>query len=278
MNISPQNIKSICNYKCNFSFNYPISSSTAINGRNMLILSYNQSSNSVTYNNIKYDVASCYIYSPSIHLYNNVEATGEFVIEHTPSTGGNPLYVCIPISTNGTSTNASNTLTEIINAVSSSAPSQGESVSQGINDFTLNDFIFMDKFYNYSSEKMEVIAFGITNAIFISQKSLSQLQKSIIKYSSTLFPSGPDLFISSSAPNNKNNSTGDNEIYIDCQPTNESEEKITVTTINSNDIPFDIKTIYKNPIFLFLCSLIIFIIIIFGMNKILAVFSGSSSE
>ena len=277
MNISPQNIIGKCNYKCDYSFDYPTSSSTAINGGTMLTLSYDQSSNSVTYNNIKYDVISCYIYSPSLHLYNNLEANGEFIIEHAPSTGGNPLYICIPISTNGISNNASNTLTEIINAVSTSAPSQGESVSQGINDFTLNDFVFLKEFYTYSTAQMDVVAFGIINSIFISQDSLSLLQKSIIKGSSTMFPSGPDLFISSGIPT-KGNGINGNEIYIDCQPTDESEEQVTITTINSIPEPFDINTIYKNPIFIFLCSLIIFIVIIYGTNKLLGAFSGSSNE
>lgn len=146
MNFSPQNIIGKCNYKCNYSFDYPTSSSTAINGRYYIILSYNQSHNSVTYNNIKYDVASCYIFSPSTNLYNNLEADGEFIIEHIPSVGGNSLYVCIPISTHGISNNASNTLSEIISAVSTGAPSQGRSVTQGINEFTLNDFIFLKNF------------------------------------------------------------------------------------------------------------------------------------
>lgn len=277
MNFSPQNIIGKCNYKCNYSFDYPTSSSTASNSKYSIILSYNQSHNSVTYNNIKYDVASCSIFSPSTNLYNNLEADGEFIIEHVPSGGGIPLIVCIPISTHGISNNASNTLSEIISAVSTGAPSQGESVTQGINDFTLNDFIFLKEFYTCTTTQFNVIAFGIINSIFISPESLVLLQKCIVKNPSNKsngFSSDAELFISSGIPNNGNTSTS-NEIYIDCQPTNESEEQmiVTTTTSTSHTIPFNIKNIFTNPIFIFLCSVVIFIVLIFGVKKILVMLS-----
>ena len=114
MNISPQNIAGTCNYKCAFSFDYPVSSCTATNAGNNITLSYTDSTSPVTFNKTKYNITSCYIYSPSLHSYNNVQADAELFIMHTPTSGGQGLMVCIPISTNGTSNAASNTIGEIM--------------------------------------------------------------------------------------------------------------------------------------------------------------------
>jgi hypothetical protein len=272
MNISPQNIKGTCHYKCDYSFEYPISSCTAANNGNAILLSYNAPS-SVTYNNIKYDVLNCNIYSPSIHLYNNLEADGEFIITHNPSSGGNPMYVCIPISTNGSSNNATKTITEIVNAVSSGAPSQGETVSQGISDFGLNDFIPIKEYYNYSTDSIDVIAFGIQQAIYISASSLESLQKSIIKNTSTSFLSGSELFLSSGRP--VHGAVTGNEIYIDCQPTNESEEQINQVTEIKSETNYNMNTgnILTNPAFLLFISSLIFIVIILGVQKLISYLS-----
>ena len=277
MNISPQDIKGTCHYKCDYSFEYPISSSTAVNNGDVIVLSYNYATSSVLYNNIKYDVLSCYLYSPSIHLYNNIETDGEFIITHSPSSGGNPLNICIPISTAGLTNSASQTLSEIITAISQGAPSQGGSVSQGISEYTLNEFIPLKEYYNYTTPTMDVIAFGIQQAIYISTTSLQSLQKSIIKNTSISFPSGYELFLSSGRPVKGFGSTG-NEIYIDCQPTNESEEQISQTEIKSATT-YDtgsITTIFTNPAFIMFMSSLVFVVIIIGIQKLISSLSGAA--
>ena len=208
MNISPQNVVGTCNYKCALSFDYPVSSCTATNSGNYVTLSYSNSTSPVTFNKNKYNLAESFIYSPSLHSYNNMQTDAEICISHTPTEGGNKLYICIPISTNGTSNNASNILSEIIQAVANGAPSQGGSVSQGINDFTLNDFIPMKEFYNYSTSNTDFIAFGSQNAIYISQSNLTSLQKVIKSADGVAFPSGPSLFLNPDGPGNGATSTG----------------------------------------------------------------------
>jgi len=276
MNISPQNISGTCTYKCDFSFEYPITSCTATNNGNYLSLSQIESSSSVTFNNSKCNVSACYLYSPSVQLYNGQNVDGELMIVHQEANGGKTLYVCIPLSTNGTSNAASNKISEIIDAVSKGAPAQGGSVRQGISDFTLNDFIPMKEFYNYSTSKIDVIAFSSQNAIYISQKSASLLKKLIKPYSGNAFPAGEKLFVNKTGPI-KGKSATSNDIYIDCQPTNSSEDETNeVVNIKSETI-FDTNNIFSNPIFMFLLFSLIFIIIIVGINKGIHYFTGENS-
>jgi len=281
MNISPQNVAGNCTYKCDLTFNYPVKSCTATNGGNYLNISCSDSASPVTFNNTKYNIAACYLYSPSLQLYNNQQANGELMLMHNPASGGKTLYVCIPLATNGTSGNASNKISEIIDAVAKGAPSQGNSTNQGITDFTLNEFIPLKEFYSYETQNAYFVVFGIQNAIYISQKSLASLQKIIKPFGGTPFPSGPKLFINKKGPIKGNYSVTSNDIYIDCQPTNSSEEeKNEVVNIKANtkyDVGSSMSNILFNPIFLLLLFAFVFIILIVGINKGLKYLTGGSA-
>jgi len=274
MNISPQKITGTCNYKCVFSFSYPISQSSATNGGNYINLSYNNTTPCVTFNNSTYVVDSINIYSPSLHLYNNSQVDGEIVINHIPTQGGNKLTICLPLSLNGTSNKATQIITAIVSAISSGAPSKGGTTNQGIDDFTLNDFLPMAQFYNYSTESTDFVIFGLENAINISNTSLKALTSVIKPVTSVIFQQITTLFLNPSGPQkvtsnslvNSSAVTVDNNIYIDCQPTSESQEKIDVVTNIKNPIVNDLKpyfdSIFSNETFLIVFSSIIFIFFI----------------
>ena len=277
MNISPQNVAGNCTYKCDLKFNYPVKSCTATNAGNYLNISCSDSASPVTFNNTKYNIAACYLYSPSLQLYNNQQTNGELMLMHNPVAGGKTLYVCIPLATNGTSGNAANTISQIIEAVSKGAPSQGGSVNQGITDFTLNDFIPLKEFYSYETQNAYFVAFGIQNAIYISQKSLDSLQKLIKPFGGMPFPSGPKLFVNKKGPI-KGDAITSNDIYIDCQPTNSYEEETNeVVNVKANtnyDVGTSMANILYNPVFLLILFAIVFIILIVGINKGLKYLTG----
>ena len=271
MNISPQNITGTCNLKCAYSFNYNTSKSTATNYGQYIQLTYEASSTpQITYNTEKYNVSTIQIYSPSLHLYNNAKADAEILISHTPINGGSSLLVCIPINTSGSTTDGSQIITDIFKAVSSNAPSQGTSTTQGIKDFTLNDVVPMKPYYSYTNEsnKSDVIVYGIQYAISVDKTSLETLKK-CIKPNSQTFPSGPSLFSNPDGPSSSN--VGDGSIYIDCQPTNSSEEEIEMNVNIKSPVSYDVGSymleILNNPIFLILCSSIIFVIILMINHK-----------
>jgi carbonic anhydrase len=287
MNISSSNVTGTCNNKCSYSYDYPTNSTTtASNYGQSLSVSCTQTANSATYNNTQYEVTNLYLFSPSLHQYNNSNAAGELIIIHTPTQGGNSFYVCIPLTTNGTSNTASTTISEIIAAVKSGAPSQGESVSQGISEFTLNDFIPSTTYFNYSTESYDAVAFGIQQAIYISQENLTSLQQCITTASSSILSSsGSELFSSTSSPI-KGSGTSGSDIYIDCQPTNESAEEINQVSSKPGSAStisgFNMSSLTSNPTFisviLFLISAAIFFIFIMGFRTLMNYLGGDSGS
>jgi hypothetical protein len=68
--------------------------------------------------------------------------------------------------------------------------------------------------------------------------------------------------VSSSLPKKGLEGTG-NEIYIDCQPTNESEEEIVVTTSKSESSGFTLNDILNSQVFQIVIVIILVIICIF---------------
>lgn len=278
MNISPQNITGTCNLKCAYSFNYNTSNSTATNYGQYIQLTYEASSTpQVTYNTAKYNVQTIQLYSPSLHLYNNAKADAEIIVSHTPINGGNQLVVCIPINTSGSTTDGSQIITDIFKAVSSNAPSMGTSTTQGIKEFTLNDIVPMKPYYSYTMESKDFIVYGIQYAISVDNKALETLKK-CIKPNSITLPSGPSLFSNPDGPSSSN--VGDGSIYIDCQPTNSSEEEIEMNVNIKSPVSYDVGSymldILNNPIFLILCSSIIFVIILMIIHKLISHFTSDS--
>ena len=277
MNISPQSISGTCKLKCAYSFNYQVSNTTVTNYGTSLNLTYETAQTPpVTYNNGKYNVSNITIYSPSLHTFNGSKAGAEIAITHSPPNGGNSLTVCVPINTTGSTTEGSKILNEIISAVSNGAPAQGENVSQGISEFTLNDIIPMTHFLTYENSQNggTVIAYAIQNAISITPNSLTLLQKSISPSSITI-PSGPLLFLNPTGPTN---GTPSGDIYIDCQPTNTSEEEINMVVDTKSATTYDIGNIFQNQIFILLLSSVGFIIILLGLHMLFMYLSSGQLE
>jgi hypothetical protein len=279
MNISPNNISGNCSIKCSYAINYSKSKSTATNYGTSINLTYEASNiPPVSYNGIKYNVVEIVIFSSSSQLYNGSNSDGEMIILHSAVSGGPMLFVIIPISARGVASNASSILQNIVSAVSTNAPSQGNNTTQGINEFTLNDVIPMKQFYTYSPNgMMDVISFGIGDAIYISSDTLNKLQQCITP-TAEAFPSA-ELFINRDGP-----STGDfggSDIYIDCQPTGSSEETENVVNIKApinNDISTNILAFLLNPVVMLILSSIIFVIVILIIYKGLKYISGDTGS
>ena len=257
INISPQNIAGTCESKCSYAFKYPTTNSTTVSNYGAYLqFTYELSNTSpVLYNNKSYNVSSISIYSPSLHKYNNATTDGEVVIRHTPVSGGNPLYVIIPLSTGGLTTTGSQVISTVINAAGKSAPSSGKNTNKGVSEFTLNNFIPMKQFYSYTTSKMDCIVFDISNAIGINSADL-KIFKSIVKAApSNPFTVSTSLFINTKGPSNSLN--GDSDIYIDCQPTDQTIETVTRDKKTSSS---DLGT---SENFMYLVYVVVFMFLIF---------------
>ena len=237
INISPQNIAGTCESKCSYAFNYPSTNNTTVSNYGAYLqFTYELSNNSpVLYNSKSYNVSGITIYSPSLHKYNNATTDGEVVIRHTPVSGGNPLYVVIPLSTGGLTTGGSQVVSRVINAASKSAPSAGKNTNKGVGEFTLNNFIPMKQFYSYTTSKLDCIVFDISNAIGISTDDLSIFKKIITAAPSNPFTQSTPLFINTKGPSNSITGGG-SDIYIDCQPTDQVMGTVTKDKKSINDL------------------------------------------
>jgi len=266
INISANNIAGKCDLKCSYSFKYSSSNSTAKNNGVVINLTYDSSSvPPVIYNTQKYNVSTIMIVSPSLHLFNNVSMPGEIIIEHVPVKGGNNLNICIPLSSSTNSSSASSLITEIIQTVSTNAPSEGDSTNLNISDFNLQTIIPVKPYFAYSSGQNDYIVFSELEAIPLSSNTISTLQQ-IIQPFSLPMPDAP-LFYNSKGPMS-GLQIGDG-LYISCQPTGSSEEE-TPVAYDKNTTSTDYSNIWNSPVFKILIAIIVgiilFAIIIYGIS------------
>ena len=237
INISPKNIYGKCDLKCAYNFKYKESSlNVKNNGINIALIYDNSNVPPVSYNEAKYTVSKIMIFSPSLHLFNENKVDAELIIEHVPESGGQNLFVCIPIIKSSDSTNASSLLTQVIAGVAANAPAANETTTLNISGFTLSSIIPKRPFFSYSgiysNSTADFIVFGKNFAIPLKDKVVDTLGSIIKPFNLPMI--GDNLFFNSKGPNSSGN-IGDG-IYISCQPTGSSEEQIEITnTKNSSE-------------------------------------------
>lgn len=275
INISPTSITGKCDLKCAYNFDYQTTSLVATNSGVILSLKCdNQTSTPVTFNNNKYTVEGIFLITPSLHSFNGSKAPAEFIIVHNPQSGGPKLSVCIPIVQSSNSSDATNLVTEIIQLVSSGAPSVGETTTLNISNFTLNNIVPKKPFYNFNSTILgNCIVYGNMFAIPLSQSTITTLTSIIRPYDINDTGDG-NLFFNSNGPNQSVSNDG---IYISCSPTGNSAETTDTTTTNTNSsspgYSFDIKK-YEYLLWIFLLIAFILLLIL-GINFIISKNTGS---
>lgn len=291
--VSQQYVKGKCDLKCDYSYKYHKSNSIATNSGSLITISYEDSGvPPVTYNNIKYNVDFIELMYPSLVFYNGSPALANLYIFHTSVKDSSAIVIIIPIVLSESTNRASNFISEIINSVASSAPNSGEKVTLNISDFSLQDIIPKKPFYNVSDFYFyNVILFDLEGAIPMSQATFDIFSKIILpsqgETSSQLATilASPNaskeiipLFYNSKGPNSSNN--GEDEIYISCQPTGNSEETENVTfqkrKNSTTTFQIDMSKLFKNPYFIYFFYALIFIILFVFLNMLINIISSGS--
>jgi len=272
LNISQDNISGECNLKCSYSFQYSNSSCVASNTGESIVLSYDETNvPPVTYNGNKYKVSSIKITTGSILLYNGKNVKASLIISHAPIVGGGPFSVIIPIVSGTGSLPSSNILTTIITETAKLAPKSGNKTSISLANYNLNNIVPKKPFYSFNNDGKDIITYGLEYAITIDADTLTKLS-TITKGVSNIIPANStSLFYNPKGPNSNGTSTGSDDIYIDCQPINVSEETIQMSTENKLSMDYKLKSEYNvratllniffNPWFQLL--LLIFAIVLF---------------
>lgn len=284
IDINLQDVVGKCDLKCAYNFKYPNSSCVVTNRGDYVSISYDAMSVApVTYNQVGYNVKEVRIYVPSLHSFDGNKVSGEIIIVHTSNKGTKPLLVCVPLLKNSSTSQASTILDNIVNAMGSSATSDGESTTVNIDDFTLDAFVPKVPFFSYTAiqpyqpctGEVDLIVFSSkTNPCYISDASLTKLT-SIIAANAYDIKSGPALFYNSKGPGLGG---GIDEIYIDCKPVNQSSEMTTTTTGSTQSKPIDFNSIINSPLFQILIGSLLFIFIIFVFKGIVGALGGKSSK
>ena len=273
IDISIKNISGKCDLKCAYSFKYPNSSCTATNRGEYISIAYDSSSNApVTYNGVGYNVNEIRIYSPSLHTFNGTHAAAELMIIHASNKGTKPLLVCVPFMEGNTSTKGSSILTSVVNGMSSNAPSEGETASVYIDDFTMDAFVPKKPYFSYTAIQpyqpcvgdVDLIVFTpVMSSGYIASGTLHKLN-TIISNNSYTIKTGPLLFFNEKGPGT---SGLGGEIYIDCKPIDKSSEETLITQEVPNSssnisVNIDVNTILENPLFQIIISSLLFVGII----------------
>jgi len=290
IDISQQYVKGICDLKCDYSFKYQKSNSIATNKGSRIQISYEDTGiPPVTYNNIKFNVSMIELTYPSSILYNGVPALANLTIVHNSVKDGSMLFVIIPITLSETTSKGSTSISEIVKLVALSAPNDGEKVTLNLPDFSLQDIVPKKPFYT-GSFSFNLILFDLKNAIPMSQTTYSTLnniiqskpdgsssQLAIILESKKSSNEFLPLFYNSKGPNQN---SGEEEIYISCQPTGNSEETENVTfqktTNTTSTFQVDLQNLFNNPYFIYCFYAFIFIVLLAFLNIIINFISSGS--
>lgn len=278
-NISQDNVSGECNLKCSYSFQYSNSTCVANNTGRSIMLSYDESNvPPVIYNGNKYKVSGVSISTNVYFLFNGKPAKGTIDISHTPILGGAPFSVIIPIVSGNSSMPSSRILTQIINQTANLAPKSGNKSVISVENYNLNNIVPKKPFYSFNitgpGGGSDTIAYGIEYAITIDADTITKLN-SIIKGETFIFKTTGmglgKIFYNPKGPTSGGSSSGNDDIYIDCQPVNVSEETIQMSNENKlseyyqMNSDYDAKStfikIYNNPWFQLL--LLIFVIVLF---------------
>jgi len=269
INISVQNVYGRCENKCQYLFDYQNTSLVGTN--NGIMLSYTcdeQNTSPVDFNQKKYNVKNIVIVAPSIHLFNGSKTDAEILIVHNPVLGGIPLIVGLPISESSSTNSATSNVTDMINAMASNAPSEGETAQINISSLTLNNIIPKKPFFAYMGPDMNrspasYIMFGTLEAIPITSSTLDSLTDIIQSFD--IKTPGKYLFFNRNGPNSTTNTDG---IYISCQPTGASEDTVTVDDgSDSSETNYNLGSIFKNKTVQTILKFILMVLIFLALFK-----------
>jgi hypothetical protein len=221
-----------CSQKCLFSYNYSASSSCVVTNEGDRLTIIYDGGGDVTFNSATYLPTRLRLFKPSLHKFNGVQAEGELIIEHSARSASNTgLLVCIPLSSNGALSNASAILEDIIK---NSPTVEDASEALSISDFTLNHLIPTAPYYTYTgplpydvcidSATYQYVVFhpSRSGAIALASNIMEGLGAMISQSFIVAFKE-KGLFFNATGTS-KNGFSGEDQIYIQCQPVGASAE------------------------------------------------------
>ena len=219
-----------CSVNCEYKGNYPICRGSALNKGDHISVKLESCGADATYNRAKFDLLEVRIYQPSLHAWGGSRAGGEIVLRHKVRTalGDKPdeLLVCVPLQV-GTVDEGG--WLDFIPLVPNYRDSGNEEITINIAQWTLNSIIPKGNYYTYQgtspfvpcSSKVEVVAYGLDQAVKCSQRYYNMLSASLPKD----FKIPPREYTASRLHKlhyHMEGAPGDNtgDLYLDCRDVN----------------------------------------------------------
>ena len=229
-----------CNLKCKLWYNYGNSSCLVSKKLDRISITYDGQSD-VMFNSVPYKPTEIRIFSPSIHSYDDEFAEAEVVIVHTG--GQNGLAICIPITKSETmrSSKGSTIIQEIIR----NTPNNSAALNVNIPDFNVNHLIPKSAYFSYVggllggnattgftcnagtngvSSLVQYVVFHPSHGSITLNKTTLDTLGTLINDSFIPVYKGKSFY--NEKGTTENGFSGDGQIYIDCQPTDEDSELI----------------------------------------------------
>lgn len=264
-----------CSLKCEYAFKYQISSLYGRNNGDYLSFSFDQQqSTPVLFNKEKYYVESMRLYRQSLHTFNGAKADAELIIIHNHLAGTNNLLVCIPIMSVSSNTD---TLDRIISQMGEKANKEGETANINLNSFSLQNIVPSKPYYYYNGTlpyspcngNYEYVVFDKKNALQINSSSLRLLNSLIQESNYGVKEPKNGFYYNKSGPRTNLATGGEDDIYIECNPTGEDGEILVPKSKKSLGLDFGdtMSKIIGNTIF----KIIVIIIAVIVGLKLLSV-------
>lgn len=249
-----------CNESCAYSFDYGSSTTSVKHTENYFTFKY-EKSNSIkaTYNNTQLQIKEIRLYHRSLTAYNGESTDFELLIHHhdTQNLGINVLVsVPIRVQESAPRSNALTYLESIVDNLPTQAATTDDDFTVINVPFSLNDFVSYQPYvfaktrlpYYPNNGEYTSIYFLPSNSPIISRTVADKLTN-LLSSSSTEQPErtvpsvdSGEMFYNNVGANHPDQATGDDDIWIDCQPTGDTliseDELAREQGLTPPDIPF----------------------------------------
>jgi hypothetical protein len=132
-------------------------------------------------------------------------------------------------------------------------------------------------FYYYEDDNgNNIVVYGLQDAISISSVTISTLKTLIIAPTDIKYPKVDYYYLNKNGPM-VGGGSGDGQIYIDCQPTGNTEDT-TAVEYSKPAIVNNLGNFFNSQIAVFLVAAFIFIVLIILIHKFFAYLSGDTAR
>lgn len=233
MNI--ENVAHKCSLRCSYQFDYGKSACVMKNNIHYIDFKYDDGVSTVYFNEELYIVKQVRLYNMVYHIIEGNRPVAELIVDlHAKDSMTRNLQICIPFSQNDKTSNAN----DMFNSIIPHLPDENQQVSINVPNFSLNAFMPKGAYYYYKGTSdylllnnigYDVIVFDSSVWPNISTANMTLLSAKTRQYTETDIANGFPQIDQNKIYYNQLGTTAGNidntdDIYIDCQPTDDGPD------------------------------------------------------